>query len=420
MLTISEKLEFYLLCALLFVLPTMETPKALALVLFVAVWIGRRVSLSGWRRFRPDLIEVTLLAMLGAGVASTAANWPFPNGTKGVVDTLRNVAVFWCIYRAGYSASQHRTLANAITWGLVVGLAVATFELATGRRGLFGLHSAGILTQSAIYVSIVFVLALGIFLTRWLPRGLESGTKAPFWPWTLAMPAMLLALIVMGSRGALLALLLAVLFIAVCVHRARFWAALAVGVILVASAGFAMMKLEATSKMMASTQGRFASERLSQSDLGHYENIRVALAQVRQTDSPWLGIGPRNYRSIDLSRLTFDPPLRLPGAQDTLNHAHNLFLTKLVEEGLIGLVAFLSLIGVVAYQLFKDMCDGGWYEWRWFAGFGALVIPVVGGMVNTPFYQEHAMLAMALMAIYLGARRGVTGAAAPKARPASG
>ncbi|MEK7207286.1 MAG: O-antigen ligase family protein, partial [Pseudomonadota bacterium] len=350
MLTISEKLEFYLLCALLFVLPTVETPKALALVLFVAVWIGRRASLSGWRRFRPDLIEVSLLAMLAAGVASTAANWPFPNGTKGVVDTFRNVAVFWCVYRAGYSASQHRTLAYATTWGLVVGLAVATFELMTGRRGLFELHSAGILTQSAIYVSIVFVLALGMYLTRWLPRVPEPAVKAPLWPWALAMLAMLLALVMMGSRGALLALVLAVLFIAACVHRARLWIALAVGAILATSAGFAMMKLEATGNIMASIQGRFASERLLQSDQAHYDNIRVALAQIRQTDSLWLGIGPRNYRSIDLSRLTFDPPLRLPGAQGTLNHAHNLFLTKLVEEGLIGLVAFLSLIGVIAYQ----------------------------------------------------------------------
>jgi hypothetical protein len=48
---------------------------------------------------------------------------------------------------------------------------------------------------------------------------------------------------------------------------------------------------------------------------------------------------------------------------------------------------------------------GRWYDWSWFAALGALTIPIVGGMVNTPFFQEHAILAMALMAIYLGSRR---------------
>jgi O-antigen ligase len=410
---VSARIEFYLLCVLLFVLPTMETPKTIALVLYLIVWTVRRFSFARLQQFRPHAVEVCLMAMLVASAASTAFNWPFPNGAKGFSDTLRYVLLFWCIYRAGYSTSQHHTLAHVVIWGLVVGLVVATFELATGRRALFELHSAGVLTQSAIYISVVFVLALGVFLTRWLPRGPEPVAKAPLWPWTLAMAAMLLALVVMGSRGALLALALTVLFIAVSVKRARLWTALAVVAVLATAAGFAMVKPYTEGSRVANLQARFTSERLLQSNREHYENIRIALAQARQTDSPWLGIGPRNYRNIDLMRLTFDPPLRLPDAQSRLNHAHNLFLTKLVEEGLIGLVAFLAFIGVVAYELFKAMRDGGWYEWRWFAGFGALVVPVVSGMVNTPFYQEHAMLAMALMAIYLGSRRlpGVRGAA---------
>lgn len=409
----SEKLELFLLCLLLFVLPTMESPKTIALVFYLIVWTVRRFSFAGLQQFRPHVIEVCLLAMLAGSVASTAFNWPFPNGAKGFSDTLRYVLLFWCVYRAGYSAAQHRTLAYATTAGLVVGLAVATFELATGRRALFELHSAGVLTQSAIYISVVFVLALGVFLTHWLPRGPEPVAKTSLWPWALAMVAMLLALIVMGSRGALLALALTVLIIAMCVNRARMWAALAVGAVLLAAAGFGMLKFSSAGNMLATVQTRFASERMLQSNLEHYENVRVALAQVRQPDSLWLGIGPRNYRSIDLARLTFDPPLRPPVAQGKLNHAHNLFLTKLVEEGLIGLVAFLAFIGVVAYELFTALRGGRWYDWRWFAALGALTIPIVGGMVNTPFYQEHAMLAMALMAIYLGSRRlpGARGAA---------
>jgi uncharacterized membrane protein YdcZ (DUF606 family) len=37
--------------------------------------------------------------------------------------------------------------------------------------------------------------------------------------------------------------------------------------------------------------------------------------------------------------------------------------------------------------------------WAWYGGVGGLSVPVIAGMFNTPFYQEHAMLAMLVMGI---------------------
>jgi hypothetical protein len=40
------------------------------------------------------------------------------------------------------------------------------------------------------------------------------------------------------------------------------------------------------------------------------------------------------------------------------------------------------------------------------SGLGGLVVPVLAGFFNTPFYQEHAMLAMVLMgAMYSETRK---------------
>ncbi|GBE46328.1 hypothetical protein BMS3Bbin11_01428 [bacterium BMS3Bbin11] len=45
-------------------------------------------------------------------------------------------------------------------------------------------------------------------------------------------------------------------------------------------------------------------------------------------------------------------------------------------------------------------------QWVWLSGLGGLVIPVIAGFFNTPFYQEHAMLAMILMgAMYAETKR---------------
>lgn len=402
----TAKLEFYLLCVVLFVLPTLESPKNIALALYLIVWTARRFSFTKLPQFRPHAIEVCLLAVLAASAASTALNWPFPNGVKGLSDTLRLTLLFWCIYRAGYDDRQHRVLAKAVTAGLIVGLAFGVFELATGRRSALELHSAGVLTQSAMYVSTVFVLALGIYLTRWLPRGSIAGIGRRRWPWLASLLVMSAALLVMGSRGAFFALALILVCLALLVNRARFWALLAGGALAVITALFAIQSVDEGGRITASAHARLSLERFAVSNLERIGYMRVAVAQVREGGSLWFGIGPRNFRSIDVSHLHFDPPLRLSERQRTsMNHAHNLFLTKLVEEGAAGLAALVFFFGLVARGLWRAWRRKEWYDWRWFAAFGALGVLVIAGSVNTPFYQEHAMLEMALMAIFMAARR---------------
>jgi O-antigen ligase len=398
----TAKLEFYLLCVVLFVLPTLESPKTIALVLYLIVWAARRFSFTKLLQFRPHVIEVCLMAVLAASAASTALNWPFPNGVKGLWDTSRFTLLFWCIYRAGYNDSQYRALAIVVTAGLIVGLAFGVFELATGRIPQLQLHSAGVLTQSAMYVSMVFVLALGVFLTRWLPRSGNADTGRRRWPWLAALFAMSAALVIMGSRGAFLALAVILACLALLVNHARLWALLAGAAVAVVAALFAIHLAEDGGRITASAHARLNPERLAVSNLERYEYLRVGAAQIREGGSLWFGIGPRNFRSIDVPRLHFDPPLLLTGEQIAkLGHAHNLFLTKLVEEGVAGLAALVFFFGLVARGLWRAWRRQEWYDWRWFAAFGALAVPVIAGSVNTPFFQEHAMLAMALMAIFM-------------------
>jgi O-antigen ligase len=303
-------------------------------------------------------------------------------------------------------------LAHAITWGVLAGLAFAVFELVSARRPALELHSAGVVTQSAMYVSMAAMLTFGMALVRWLPRGAPAAPERPAWPWVATFALLLLALLVMASRGALLALAPALLVVALMVRRAKLWSALALGAAVVAAAGLLVVHLGGRG-VAQSLKERLAGERLAQSNLERMENYRIALAQIRQGEAAWLGIGPRNYHSIDLASLRFDPPLRLGEAARKLNHAHNVFLTKLVEEGIVGLAAFLAFWGLVAQRLYAAWRADAWYAWHWIAAWGAAAVSLVAGSVNTPFYQEHAMLAMALIALHLGARRA---AAAPHAQ----
>ncbi len=403
---VLARLEFALLCALLFVLPIMETPKTVAFLLYVAVWCGRRLATGAWRLRRPDRFEFALIMLVAAAAASTALNWPITNGTKGVADSLRYALVFWCVYRGGYSERQYRVAAAAIAAGALLGIGWGVGELVTGRRPNLELHSAGTVTQSSIYVLIVLVTAIGFAHTRFLPPSLQpAGARGRvFWP--VAVALLTLALVVMGSRGALLGLCLLLLFFALVVNTARYWVAALSAIAVVAVLSFASTRIAAQIEFLAGAGQRYSTARMTTADSERYDNWRIALAQLHRLDAPWFGIGPRNYRSIDVTQFSFDPPLRLPAGR--LNHAHNLFLTKLVEEGVAGLAALALFLGLVALALARAWARRRWCDWKWFAAAGALAVPVLGGAVNTPFYQEHAILALAVIAVYLGGERGVS------------
>lgn len=404
----SEKLEVFLLCSLLFVLPTMESPKSLALLLYVMVWVGRRASWGSLVRFRPDRIELALLAMLTAGLISTTINWPYPNGSKGALDTLRYVTLFWCIYRAGYSEPQLRLFGYAIVLGVLLGLGYGVVEVLQGKRGQLEFHSAGIVTQSAIYLGMAAVTGIGFVIAGLQGREI-AGRRPGFW--IMATVVMIIGIFVMGSRGSMIAFAIVVLLLLVIMKQRRLWYAAAI-VLAVAAALVVMLPSSFNASRAYIKLGQtFTQESLVSADMERMHVWRLAMAHFKRGDHLWFGVGPKNFQSIDAEAVPLPEQLRPGGFR--LTHAHNMFLNKFVEEGLFGLGALLMFFGSVAVALIRGAKTRGVHSWTWIAALGALLMPAIAGSFNTPFYQEHAMLAMALMAIYLGSRRipGVRGAA---------
>lgn len=397
-----EKVEFLTLCALLLVLPTMESPKTIAIVLFALVWTGRRLFSGTFRIRRFDMLEAAVITLLLAVTLSTIVNWPFKNGLKGVFDTLRYVLVFLCVYRGNYSESQKITLASLATVGLLLGIAWGVVELAIGARPNLELHSAGVLTQSAIYTSIGLFLVLGVVITHSLPAKMDGTSQRVSMYWLLSLDVIATALYFMGSRGAFIAIAIVVTIFVILVRSFRFWLKIGVIVTVTIIASSFVIKYSGDNRLFTSTEKRFAAERISESNAERSEIWRVAIAQLnKHVHEPSLllfGIGPKNYESIDITDFVFEPPLTV---MDTtrLNHAHSMYLTKLIEEGVVGVTALMLFFGVALIMLARSYLTNRWYDWKWFAALGATLVPMIDGVVNSQFHQEHAILAMAIIAI---------------------
>lgn len=394
--------EYYWLLFLAFVLPILEAPKSIALVMLLILLLVRLAVYERPPLRAPDATEWMLLFLFGASLASTVANLPFPNGNKGTKDMFANVVICWYLYRTPYARVQWYRLVQWFTAGILIGLVWAVIEVLQGKRANLEFHSAGIVTQSAIYLAIGLTLAFGMAVqARRQPAAVAPGIQPSAVLWEVTSAAMLTGLVLMTSRGSLVAMLFIGVALLTLLGSRRLLVSvagvLALAVVLAATLPniFQQSRLvERTSELVRTGTNSSDSERMVM--------WRIGVAEFIQTDHKFFGIGPRNFGSIKPVALKFSRPLVLP--DHPLFHAHNLFLTTLVEEGLVGLAALLGLFGTVAVRLVRDWRAGRWFDWTWFGAFGALAAPVIAGSFNAPFYQEHAIFAMMLFGIYFRQR----------------
>jgi len=408
--SIAERLELFGLCALALVLPNLESPKYFALALLVggafAGWISRKPL--QWKK--PDALEWLLIAMWGITLASTLANWPLPNGTKGLRAQTLMLLLFWLMYRRQDRSFQARWFLFALIAGVVIGLPWGFWEWQTGIRSEFEFHSAGVVTQSAIYLGISTVAMVGLLLDN--VSGFTSKVRAAV---SLCLLLSLAGLTLMGSRGAILGVLFAVLAMSPVLFRHRkFWMAAAASVLLMVTVALGVLvatdsyDLERRIKHLSSNVGPngLKLDERDQNDYFRLDHWKVGYAQSTQGGRWLLGIGPSNFISVKVDDLRFSSPLvTYPSIWQKPHHAHNLFLTKWAEEGVLGVSAFLLFLGWILKELITWRPRQRIMSWSWVAALGALVVPVVAGSFNCSFANESAWLSMLLMGHAMGGFR---------------
>lgn len=394
--------EYLLLCALALVLPLFETPKNLLVFLLLLAWVARRIVARDWGLHKMDGIGVGVLFLLASSLASTVANWPLEHNVKGVQHALMQALVFWLIYRGGYSERQRLRIAAMVVIGVIAGLGWGIVEFTQGKHEFLELHSVGGVIESAVYLSVALAMTFAVAWTRTTLPAAGAGSAAPWWA---AVAVMLVGLYLMGNRGAILAVLAAGVVYALIIRRRSFWLLILSAMALVAVFTTMLPDWFNQSRWLAKVQEVTATGqlRLPISDQGRLDHWRIGAARLMQGDAWVLGIGPHNSVTIDYRNMPFDPPIGpLP---ERLLHLHNMFLTQLVEQGVVGLAAMLFFFGAMVVSIVRDHRRDEWRHWAWFAAVGAVTAAVVAGLVGPRWHQEQALLVMLVLALYAGSRR---------------
>ena len=390
--------EQWALLAMVAFLPALEAPKKIAVVLFLASWVINRWRSkewggpwSGW--------DFAALALIGGAYASAVfgAFWP-EKGLGAANDVLIYSLVFLALRRSRFEEKfLWRLFAVAIVATLLTLLYGYWGLLVTKKRVFLGLNSVGHVNHSAIYMAIIFSMALawaGAAIGAWRQRALLWVAVAMLW----------LSLFVSGARGALIPVVVFVLmwlFARAGMMRRALWKPLLLVVLMLGGA------VALVPGVVEKTKGNIEAKELA---ARRPAVARVALLAAREY--PTFGVGISNFAKIDpeivagwqeKSGQVFD-------LQDLYfsTHAHSLYFNTMAERGLIGFLPLLAFLAGIGLALYRQRPQGGaapLQQTLWGAALGAWVITVVGGVFNTTLHHEHALIAMILFGVWLAPKQ---------------
>jgi O-antigen ligase len=400
------QIDIMMLGLMIISLPSIEAPKNIFLVGYLLTrviseileWKKININWSQWDSLFFSIVVTAFLSTVFAGM-------PHLEEWKGYKVLLTAILTGWLLSRVQYSRENYQGLFKLIVLGSLPPLLWGLYQyfILHSKQSL-ELHSVGHVNHSAIYLVMIFGASLSWFLSSFdLDKFKMKASR--FYLLILGILSFIffMSLIISQSRaaygtGILLGFLLLHL---ICKNKKIkiFGVALIILIFLLS----VILKTGVIEKQISNQE---SNNVLSSRD--KVWNVSLEASRF----SPMLGIGLSNWHFITIDQLKksvedrgekFNPNnYWFPG------HSHNLYLSALVERGILGL--FMTLIFMLFW--FRHIIKT--YTWalksqdsiRLWSGSLSAWITIFGiGVVNTTFHHEHAILACLFLGIYLSYTR---------------
>lgn len=389
-----RKLAGGLVIALCLLVPSFERQPVNGIAALLAVVVTARLLIAGRKKLSVlDTIDWTMAALLVSAILSTYFGWRSPSGgMQGIAEAIGLFTLFYCVRHGGYDREWLLQFAVAAIMGATIA-ALVSLKLHLIDNRPFALTGIPGTIRSALYLGIALTLSVGLALGT-------AGYKRLVW---ITVAFFLFAMLLfLHSRAVIIALSICLLVGLALRFRLR-----AVGLLMAMS----IVILVTPTLMPKETRARFdvkatelvqlaAHGNISPNDQLRIDGWHIAIAWIRHGEQALLGIGPRNYRMIEALRDTL--PLSRQVGEDawSLSHAHNLFFTRYIEQGLLGLAVLLVLLTAIARRLTIDGLAGR-TSWPWWGAWGGFLLPLLNGLVGSPWNREYVWLAVLSFAMYL-------------------
>ena len=388
-------LELTFLSLFLAFLPSLEAPKNIFLAgyLITALYRQSQLSSSKW-----SIWDWVFLSLIFSSFLSSL--FPFVAGGsewKGFRGMLLWITFGWTLFRADYNFEEKKylfifaivTTLPPLLWGLTQFLILFT-------KDSLQLHSVGNVNHSAIYLCMICSAAFSLLISQ-----IKSAQKKYVFITSLLFIFLISSVIVSQSRGAfgVAFLLIFALFLLSKVPIKIKTISLTLLTIFLINIVF-ISPAPVIEKQIAYQNNH---DILSQRDKVWRASFEVARL------NPIFGIGGGNWKQINIDQLKSSVESRGKtfNAEDFAlqwGHPHNIYLSNLVDRGILGFIIFLSFMLIWLITLIKSykkfnqdskamlFVMGSFSAWTTIFGIG---------FVNTTFHHENALLALFFLGLHL-------------------
>jgi len=311
-------------------------------------------------------VEIALLAYYLTVLVSSLVATDQSKSFLAIINLTKDIAIGICIYLTLDTKEKLKTgvsvLLIAVTFASILGVihilsgSTLTFwglarESAFGQIGNNGgLRYGGPLAESNVWAQI---------LVSTLPIALYQIAKArePLAKMLSAMAAVfiLLAMLFTESRGAFLALVIALAFIAIDlrIKATALFALASIGLLLLFLVPSRYTERIKTLDILFKSNQEYG---LSQDDAveGRREKMLTGLSMFRE--NPFLGVGFANYSDNYWSyagNLGLESSARDVGSERSARQPHSLYIEIMAETGIFGIASFLAYMGFMLSSLFQ-------------------------------------------------------------------
>ena len=391
-----KHLELAFLSLMLLSLPSLEAPKNIFLILFLATSLYRQYAKKTkdpWRLWDWIFLSYIASAFLSAAFAGIhhGAEW---GGFRSIIIWT---GFAWLLSRTQYESKEITWIIwvtilgtlPPLAWGLIQYMVIHT-------KDTLQLHSVGHVNHSAIYLGIILGAALSVTLSIWRDVGLIKRIGL------ILLPIIFFVSIIIGqSRGVFGVSLIRLSLIILLIPNPKKIKAIAFALFAIILALMPLMNAAIIQKQIASQS---ASNTLSDRDL--VWNVSIEAARFY----PVFGVGNGNWNRITLEDLKKSREERgihfdLTNYKLDTGHSHSLYLTSLVERGILGfivLIVFMVSWLVTLIRSYRKLKTSAQGSYIWGASLSAWIVTCGVGFVNSTFHHEHAILALMFLGLHLG------------------
>ncbi len=392
--------ETAFLLVLCFFLPLFEAPKNLAFLAYVVTWVVNRARSRDFGG-RWDLWDTLIVLWIGSGYLAAAFAGLHGNEWIGARDLHRYAMVLWLAKRGGYSPREIQWVLGALVASTVVGVAYGYWRMWSGeaKSGTLQLHSVGHVNHSAIYIAIVLGLWAAWIYACW--RAWRPGMRAI----GVAVSTLLVVSLMETASRAAIGVGLALLPALALLWWRRWRVPLPASVIVVAVV------------IAVSTAGEVEVVQKQERNVSHQNVLSFRdsiwrMSLVAWERFPLFGVGMDNYSLITPARVgQWQTELGKKHEADQYvasPHGHSVYVNTLAERGAAGFAMFAAVL--LAWLLwlarFRPRVQDADIDWiLWGAAAGAWFVTAGVGSVNTTLHDEHGILAVLLLGLWLSRRR---------------